>query len=165
MKQNDIWQSAKNSIFRLWSDQVQSMKPIPLVCIHKESVAASLVYSIWRDMPAKIRIFRISSHQLSCMKPITLLCINKGSVAATLVYSIWRNTAYFAPPKDHFEHVKKLAYFAYQVINYSVWNRFHWSVFVLCIFFACCSLQYGRVVLDLTCVHNGSVAATLVYSI
>ena len=39
MKQNDIWQSAKNSIFPLWSHQLQCMNPIPVLS------AASKQYS------------------------------------------------------------------------------------------------------------------------
>ena len=44
MKQNDIWQSAKNSLFRLWSHQLQCMKLIPVIS------AASAEYGSFINM-------------------------------------------------------------------------------------------------------------------
>ena len=48
MKQNDIWQSAKNSIFRLWSHQLQCMKPIPLISAASKEYSSTIHMFYWK---------------------------------------------------------------------------------------------------------------------
>ena len=97
MKQNDIWQRAKNSIFAFEVINYSLWNRFHWYLQRAKSMAASFMCFIWRD--------------LSCLSCNEL--IYKATEAKNMKQNdIWQSA--------------KNSIFACEVIKYSVWNRFHW---------------------------------------